>query len=398
MSAVKDAIRKLAATLGFERVGFCAAEKTPRADFLDTWLNNGWHGTMDWIARTAEWRKDIRTRYDWARSFVVLNIDYPAALPEKLPKKSALPNIARYARGADYHDIYKEPLKQLQEEIRKLGGPEAQAMWYQDTGPFLERPIAQQAGLGWVGKNTMLIDPKRGSWSFLALIVTSLELPPDTPGTDHCGTCTRCLDACPTDAFPAPYQLDASRCISYLTIEHDGPIEESLRADMGSWIFGCDICNEVCPWNNRAPAVRPGPQSKSIELDQAIAQAGELADLTLAKIFTAKPEHLKKRIAGTPLERTGINNLRRNAAIAAGNLQDESLLPSLEQALQTDDETLQEAVIWALSRYGSKQARAALARAQKHVVDEQVREKIIQALQPGLNGSGGPRGTETSEP
>lgn len=372
--ATGDAIRKIAASLGFERVGFCAAEKTPRADFLDTWLNNGWHGTMAWIARTAEWRKDIRTRFDWARSFVVLNIDYPAELPERLPKKSALPAIARYARGADYHDVYKEALKKLQDEIRKLGGPETQAMWYQDTGPFLERPIAQQAGLGWVGKNTMLIDPKRGSWSFLALIVTSLELPADEPGTDHCGTCTRCLDACPTDAFPAPYQLDASRCISYLTIEHEGPIDESLRAGMGGWIFGCDICNEVCPWNSKAPKAAP--------------EATELAELTLSKIFTGKPEHLQKRIAGTPLQRTGIANLKRNAAIAAGNLKDESLLPSLEQALQTDDEVLQEAVIWALGQFGTKPARAALARAQRHVTDDALRDRIIQALQSGPEGPG----------
>ncbi len=368
-SAQKDQIRSAAMRLGFGRAGFCTASQTPHAQFLDTWLANGWHGNMDWLARNPQWRKDIRSRYSWARSFVALSIDYPAVLPEKLPAKSALTGIARYARGPDYHEVYKQPLQSLQDEIIRIGGAGTQALWYQDTGPFLERPIAQQAGMGWVGKNTMLIDPARGSWTLLAIVVTSLDLPPDTPGTDHCGTCTRCLDACPTDAFPAPYQLDASRCISYLTIEHKGAIDPALRPAVGDWLFGCDVCNQVCPWNSKAP--------------QMAAKPGALAELTLAKIFTARPEHLKARIAGTPLQRTGVSGLKRNAAIVAGNLRDEALLPSLEQALQTDDEVVQEAVIWALIQFSTSKARAALARAQRHVVNEELRDSIIEALRAG---------------
>ena len=367
MSKLKDAIRKTAKRLGFERVAFCAAEESPHAAYIDDWLAKGSHGSMGWMAKYPDTRKDIRNRYSWARSFVMLSLDYPAELPAKLPAKSVIPNVARYARGVDYHDAYSGRLKKLEEEILKLGGPESRAMWYQDTGAFLERELAAKAGLGWVGKNTMLIDPARGSWTLLALVVTSLELEPDPPITDHCGTCTRCLDACPTDAFPAPYQLNASRCISYLTIEHEGPIDEELRPGIGDWLFGCDICNDVCPWNSKAPKTEAKPDR-------------EFAGLTLARVFTSKPEHLMKRIAGTPLERTGEARLRRNAAIVAGNTKDESLLPSLEQALMTDDEMVQDAIVWALTQYTSKQAKGVLARAQKYVVDDDLRDKIIEAL------------------
>lgn len=366
--SLNESIRKAAKRLGFERVAFCAAGETQHAGYIEEWLAQGRQGSMDWLAKYPATRKDIRNRYAWARSFVMLSIDYPAELPDKLPAKSAIPYIARYARGADYHNTYSGRLKELEDEILKLGGPESRAMWYQDTGAFLEREIAAKAGLGWVGKNTMLIDPARGSWTLLALVVTSLELEPGAPITDHCGTCTRCLEACPTDAFSAPYQLDATRCISYLTIEHKGAIDESLRAGIGEWLYGCDICNDVCPWNSKAPKTAP-------------ALEGEFAGLTLARIFTSKPEHLLKRIAGTPLERTGAAALKRNAAIVAGNMKDESLLPSLEQALMTDDEVVQEAVIWALQQYGTKQGRSALARAQKYVVNDQLRDRIIEALE-----------------
>jgi epoxyqueuosine reductase len=366
---IKTAVLKAANRLGFRRVACCAAEASPHAAYFDDWLAQGRHGTMDWLAKYAATRQDIRNRYAWARSFVMLSIDYPHELPAKLPAKSLLPGIARYARAADYHEVYAGKLKQLEDEIKRIGGPECKAMWYQDTGAFLEREHAAKAGLGWVGKNTMLIDPARGSWTLLALVVTSLELPPDAPITDHCGTCTRCLDACPTGAFPAPYQLDASRCISYLTIEHQGPIAPDLRPGMGHWLFGCDICNEVCPWNRKAPAL-------AADVPEG------LAGLTLARIFTGKPEHLEQRLKGTPLERTGVARLKRNAAIVAGNLKDESLLPALEQALMTDDETVQEAVIWALAQYGAK-ARGQLARAQKYVAGEQLRDRIIEALRDG---------------
>jgi epoxyqueuosine reductase len=360
---MKEQILKAARKLGFDRVAICAAEGTAHADYLDAFFAAGRHGTMDWLAKYPATRKDIRNRYKWARSYIMIAIDYPAELP-KLPAKSVVPNIARYARGTDYHAVYEGRLKQLEDEVIRIGGPETKAMWYQDTGAFLEREHAAKAGLGWVGKNTMLIDPARGSWMFLALVVTSLELPPDAPITDHCGTCTRCLDACPTNAFPAPYQLNPTRCISYLTIEHQGEIDPALRKGMGEWLFGCDICNAVCPWNSKAPKDAP-------ELSK------DLAGLTLSKVLASKPEHLIKRIAGTPLERAGAARLQRNAAIVAGNLRDASLLPSLEQTLQTEDEVVQEAVIWALIQIGN---RPAIARAQKYVTSDRLREMVIEAL------------------
>ena len=367
MSRMKQAILAAARKLGFERVAICAAAPTEHAEYLDSFFAQGRHGTMDWLAKYPATRRDIRNRYKWARSFIMISIDYPTELP-KLPAKSVMPNIARYARGRDYHATYEIRLKQLEDEVQRLGGPKTKAMWYQDTGAFLERELAAKAGLGWVGKNTMLIDPARGSWSLLALVVTSLELESDPPITDHCGTCTRCLDACPTKAFPAPYQLDPTRCISYLTIEHRGPIAESLRPGMGEWLFGCDVCNAVCPWNSKAPKTTPELES-------------DFAGLTLSKIFTSKPEHLEKRIAGTPLERAGEARLKRNAAIVAGNLKDESLLPTLEQLMQHEDEDVREACIWALIQIGN---RAALARAQKHEAEPHLRDRIIDALQNGL--------------
>ncbi len=352
---------------GFERAGIALAGPTPHGDFLSQWLARGYQGDMQWLGRSPEFRRDIRLRFEWARSFIVLAMDYAPELPQSLPQRSALPLVARYARGVDYHEFYKPRLKALQDDLRALG---AQAMWYQDTGPFLERELAAQAGLGWVGKNTLLIDPESGSWKFLALVVTSLDLEPDAPGADHCGHCTACLDACPTKAFVQPWVLDARKCVSYLTIELKGAMDPALRPGVGSWLFGCDICQEVCPWNRKAPVVRATP-------------GAELAELTLAKILSARDEHLMKRLAGTPLERTGSARLKRNAAVAAGNLQDETLLPALEQCSRHPELFVREACYWALARYGTVAARAVLARAQRHEDDDTLREQIISALQAG---------------
>jgi len=365
---LKQVILRLAAAAGFERTGIAPAEKPEHADFLDTWLAQGWHGSMDWLERTPNWRKDIRTRYDWARSFLCISLDYPIELPKDLPQGSVLPRIARYARMADYHAAYHKPLKQLEDQIIALGGPGTKALWYQDTGPFLERSLAASAGLGWVGKNTMLIDPRRGSFTLLALVLTSLDLPADAPLADHCGTCTRCLEACPTQAFPAPFQLNASRCVSYLTIEHQGAIDHELRPGIGGMLFGCDICNDVCPWNSKAAKTRVKPPT-------------ELNDLTLNTILNSKPEHLAKRLAGTALERTGDAGLKRNAALVAGNTRDETALGALEQAARHDDAAVREAVYWAYQKIGGRGAKAALARAQKHETDDTLREHVITTLQ-----------------
>lgn len=367
-TGLKPSILRLATALAFERCAITTAEKTAHADFFDTWLAQGWHGSMDWLERTPDWRKDIRTRYPWAKSFLCISLDYPTALPKALPDGSVLPRLARYARMPDYHAGYKPALLNLEERIIALGGPGTRALWYQDTGPFLERALAARAGLGWIGKNTMLIDPARGSFTLLALVLTNLELEPDAPITDHCGTCTRCLEACPTQAFPEPFKLNASKCVSYLTIEHQGPIPQELRAGVGGLLFGCDICNDVCPWNSKAAKTRVKPPEG-------------LADLTLNTILNAKPEHLQKRLEGTALERTGEAGLKRNAAIVAGNEKLEDAVGALEQSSQHDDPTVREAVYWAYQQIGGQKAKAALARAQKHEGDEVLRELVIETLQ-----------------
>lgn len=366
---MKTLIREAARAQGFdpERVGFASTEPSPHSEYLDEWLARGANGTMGWFTRNPEHRKDIRKRYRWAKSYVVLEIPYASGLPVDTPKGSALHGIARYARDLDYHDVYKPRLKALQEAVKKVGPAGTKAMWYQDTGPFLERLIASQSGLGWVGKNTMLIDPMRGSWFFLALVVTSLELTPDAPEPDHCGTCTRCIDACPTDAFPEPYRMDSNKCISYLTIEHKGDMDAGLADRTGEWIFGCDICNAVCPWNSK-DANEPANVPEG------------LRDLTLAKILHAKPEHLQKRLVGTPLERTGEARLKRNAAVVAGNVGDASLLVGLEQSARHEDAMVRRAVIRAYCKIGTDASRGALARMQKFEVDDDVREQVIDAL------------------
>jgi epoxyqueuosine reductase len=326
---------------------------------------------MNWFERAPQFREDIRVRYPWVRSFVMIAIDYPIELSED---DSPLAHIARYARDIDYHEVYKPRLLELENEIKRVE-PGTQALWYQDTGPFLERELAARAGLGWQGKNTLLIDPESGSYKLLALVATSLEIAPDAPMTDHCGTCTACLDACPTKAFPEPYVLDARKCISYLTIEHEGAIAPEHREAMGELIFGCDICQEVCPWNSKAPKFEEDAPE-------------ELATLTLDKVLSLKPQFLEKRIIGTPLERAGVNRLRRNAAIAAGNMGDVALVPALEKAARNEMEWVREAVYWALKKIGGDEARHALARAQRHESDETLRELVIGYLQAWNSDAG----------
>jgi len=351
---------------GFARVGIAPAGTLPHGAFFSQWLKRGYHGTMAWLERAPQFREDIRVRYPWVKSFVMLAMDYASELNQDLPDDSVVPNVARYARGLDYHKVYKTKLLDLQRAIKQLV-PGTQALWYQDTGPFLERELASMAGLGWQGKNTLVIDPQSGSWKLLALVVTSLEVEADAPAIDHCGTCTACIDACPTEAFPEPYVLDARRCISYLTIEHQGAIAPELREGMGEWIFGCDICQSVCPWNSKAP-----------KLEADVPEG--LAELSLSDVLSAKEDQLAARIAGTPLERAGTARLRRNAAIAAGNLRDPELVPALERAARHPETYVREAAYWALKRMGSE-ARGAMSRAQRYESDDDLREAILDYLQ-----------------
>src|SRR5262245_49779160 len=324
---VTAALKAEAHRLGFELVGIApAVTPTGIHDFLD-WLERGYAGQMTYLERREEAYTHPRHVLHGVRSVVMLGINYNTQAPVRRNdgrfvaagadrergtdnETQAPARIARYARGsADYHDVIREKLRELAAFLRRES-PGATARGIVDTAPLLERDFARLAGLGWFGKNTMLINKRLGSWFFLAALLVDIELEYDAPHTaSHCGTCNRCLDACPTQAFVEPYVLDARRCISYLTIEHRGPISEDLHAGMGDWLFGCDICQEVCPWNHKAPvSSEPAFQPQS---DLQSVDAGELLSLT--------DTEFRKRFGHTALARPGREGLVRNAAIVAAN-------------------------------------------------------------------------------
>jgi epoxyqueuosine reductase len=290
---------------------------------------------------------------------------------EAVEPQSGQARVARYAWGSvDYHDLIHDRLKELASFLRGLA-PDAQVRGVVDTAPLLEREFAQLAGLGWVGKNTLLLNREAGSWFFLAALLTDLELEYDQPHeTDHCGTCRACLDACPTDAFPQPYVLDATRCISYLTIELREAIPMDLRDGVGDWLFGCDVCQDVCPWNGRAPASR-----------QPAFQPADGANPTeLIELFTLDEAAFRKRFRHTPFWRTKRRGLLRNAAIVLGNCPTGAALPVLVSGLDDQEMLVRGACAWALGRYASATARGALLARLEVEVDEEVRGEINMAL------------------
>jgi len=345
MKPLEESLKEAARELGFDLVGIAAAEPADDFPAYLAWLDQGHAGDMAYLHRHAQARRHPASILDSVRSIVMLGMHYQ---PPKGESSAGVPQgrIARYALGGDYHKILWKKLDQLllwvQEQV-----PGAAGRGVVDTAPLLERGVARRAGLGWFGKNTMLIHGKQGSYFFLAALLLSLDLKADAPfQTQHCGTCTACLDACPTDAFVAPYQLDARRCISYLTIEQRGPIDAELRAGIGDWLFGCDICQEVCPWNRSAPvsrepgfAPRPGVQA-----------------FDLAQWVSLSEEEYRIHFAGTALTRAKRAGLRRNAAIVAGNRGDPSLLPALREAALDEDPVVREAAQWAIARIENRQA------------------------------------------
>jgi len=336
----RAAIRDKALQLGFDAVGFAPAELSAETGArLRDFLAAGQHGEMGWMAGRAEQRAHPQALWPEARSVIAAGFSYaPEADALETLGRPDRGNISVYARNRDYHDILKGRLKHLAQFIVSRFGPDVKV--FVDTAPVMEKPLAQQAGLGWQGKHTNLVSRAHGSWLFLGEVFTSLEITPDAPHGDRCGTCTRCLGACPTDAFPAPYRLDATRCISYLTIEHAGPIPHDLRPSMGNRIYGCDDCLAVCPWNRFA---RVTAEMKLRARDDLIAPAlGELAALDDVA-FRAK-------FAGSPIKRIGRNRFVRNVLIAVGNSADPSLAGIARDLAADPDPVVAEAAAWALGR------------------------------------------------
>jgi epoxyqueuosine reductase len=338
----------LALSLGFDLAGVARAEDGPDTGFLREWLARGFAGEMAWLARRVEARCDPRRVLEGARSVISVGFVYdPGTRPE--PAGAAF-RVARYAGGDDYHDVLVDRLRAFEAALAPLAGRPVRTRGYVDTGPVQERVFAARAGLGWIGKNTCLIHPALGSYLFLGVVLTDLDLAPGTPEPDHCGSCRACLDACPTDAFPEPYVLDATRCISYTTIELRGAIPDALREGQGDWGFGCDVCQEVCPWNQRTRRELPGDP---LGLRARIAPRPEWRAPTLAWLLDLDEAAWREATRRTALRRTRYRGLLRNALVAAGNSGDASLLSRVRRHAEGDDEVLAEHARWALARLGA---------------------------------------------
>jgi epoxyqueuosine reductase len=340
---LKQALIRRAREAGFDVVRVAPATLAPEIGAgLDAYLAAGHHGDMDWLAREPERRKTPNGLWPEARSVIVLGVNYgPETNPLDEAKNRDIGVISTYARGKDYHDLIKSRLKALGRWLHHESGAELKV--FVDTAPVMEKPLAESAGLGWQGKHTNLVSRDFGSWLFLAEIYTAVALPPDPPGDDHCGQCRRCLEACPTDAFPAPYRLDARRCISYLTIEHKGPIPVEFRAKMGNRIYGCDDCLAVCPWNKFAR--RTG--------ELAFHAREELTAPLLADLAALDDAAFRKLFAGSPIKRIGRARLIRNVLIALGNSGEPRGAAIVRKLLDDESPLVRGMAIWALARLDS---------------------------------------------
>jgi epoxyqueuosine reductase len=350
-ASLKKLVLAEAREAGFDaaRVTTPAAIGTMVARRLDNFLEEGRHGDMAWMASTAERRRHPLSMWPDARSIVMLGMNYaPKGDPLAVLQQPDRGAISCYAQCSDYHDVVKAGLKRVAGALARESG--AAVKVFVDTAPLMEKPLGEAAGLGWQGKHTNLVSREFGSWLFLGAILTSAELEPDTPEADHCGTCSRCLDICPTGAFPAPYQLDARRCIAYLTIEHKGHIPREFRQAIGNRVFGCDDCLAVCPWNKFAAAAR---ETKL----QAVASTDSPP---LAELLALDDAAFRKRFAGTPVKRTGRDRVLRNALIAAGNSADASLMPAVERLLGDASPLVRAMAVWALARLAEPEQWATL--------------------------------------
>jgi epoxyqueuosine reductase len=357
MIAREDRLKAAAYGLGFDLVGIATLGPADTADAYDEWLASGYAATMDYLLRQAPKRRDTRLPVPGARSAIVVALDYGGREPPG--------PVARYARGDDYHDVLGDRLRQLHAWLERDAGHPIAGKAYVDTGPILERDLARRAGLGWFGKNTNLINPGRGSFLFLGALLVATELASDAPfDADRCGSCTACLDACPTGAFTAPRSLDASRCISYLTIELKDAIPESLREPMGALLYGCDICQDVCPWNVKFSRVVSEPAFRPRGV------LGNKAAAALARdILAMDDDAFRAAFKGSPMKRAKRRGLARNAAVVLGNIGTADDAPALARTLTDPDPIVRDHAAWALERIGTRTPPAARAVPQAATAD-----------------------------
>ena len=345
---LKQRIVAEAKALGFDAVRFASAAPVDGAgDALDAFLAEGRQGDMAWLSSTAGRRKAPRALWPQANSVILLGLNYGRpGDPLAILKEKSRGAISIYAQSADYHDLLKAKLKPLAARVQELAQGEVKI--FVDTAPVMEKPLAARAGLGWQGKHTNLVSREFGSWLFIASIFTTAAIEPDAPEEDHCGACRRCLDVCPTNAFTAPYRIDARACISYLTIEHKGHIAPRFRAAMGNRIFGCDDCLAVCPWNKFASLAHEAKLSVRAESDNP----------PLAELLTLDDQAFRGRFRGTPIKRTGRDRFLRNVLIAAGNSGDAALVPLVEARLEDPSPLVRAMAVWALARLAPQRFRA----------------------------------------
>lgn len=337
-------IKEFGASLGFTLVGISPLAPTPEGQFFGEWLDRGYAGEMLYLERQKEARLHPETVLPGAASVIVCAVNYNTDFP-KTPVNPLRAWISRYAWGRDYHRTLEGKLKRFAQWIRENGAADTRT--YVDTGPLTERVFARYAGIGWFGKNTCILNEKAGSWLFLGCVLTTLRLDFDRPAADRCGTCTRCLDACPTDAFAAPYVLDSRKCISYLTIEKRGAIAETERDGIGHHWFGCDICQDVCPWNRRAP----------VSDEPAFQPREGLFWPEVEALLEKSDEELRGMIQGTPLKRAKVAGLWRNLMVVAGNSGVREIAPRLRRFLEHDDEHVREHARWAVAKLEAGEGR-----------------------------------------
>lgn len=342
---LEQRIAQAAADLGFAACGFASAAGDPvRAERLEQWLGEGHHASMEWMAARRDHRRSPQGLWPAARSVIALGMSYaPGHDPLALEDQGDRARISVYAQGKDYHDVVKKRLKALARWL-VAEEPDAQVKVFVDTAPVMEKPLGEAAGIGWQGKHTNLVSPAHGSWLFLGAIYTTLELAPADSHRDQCGSCRACLDACPTDAFPAPYRIDANRCISYLTIEHKGPVPQEFRAALGNRIYGCDDCLAVCPWNKFA---------QSANAMREFLPRAELVAPRLAELLALDDAGFRALFSGSPIKRIGRGRFVRNCLYAAGNSKDAALIAPCRVLLNDPDPVVADAAAWAITQLTS---------------------------------------------